>query len=92
MQSTAGIDRYRVGLLSAYSQWSHAQWATDANVIGSYGQGLRSDQPSFDLLQTSVAQLGVIRSWQEAQQLFNGLQTQSSTLLSGTPISPAGSF
>jgi FtsP/CotA-like multicopper oxidase with cupredoxin domain len=92
LQSTAGIDRYRVGLLSAYSQWSHAQWATDANVIGSYGQGLRSDQPSFDLLQTSVAQLGVIRSWQEAQQLFNGLQTQSSTLLSGTPISPAGSF
>ena len=92
LQSTAGQDRYRLGLLSAYSQWSNAQWGTDANVVGSYGQGLQSAQPDFDLLQTALFQVGVINSWQEAQRLFDGFKTESGQLLGGTPISPAGVF
>lgn len=92
LQNTEGVDRHRVALLSAYSQWSNAQWGTDANVIGSYGQGLRSDQPAFDVLQQSVTGIGVIGTWQQAQDLFDGLQAESTQLLGGTPISPSGSF
>ncbi|MFZ9751962.1 MAG: multicopper oxidase domain-containing protein [Cyanobium sp.] len=92
LQSTKAVDRYRLGLLSAYSQWSNAQWGTDANVVGSFGQGLQSAQPDFQQLQNAVFQSGVIDSWQEAQRLFDGFKTASTQLLCGTPISPSGVF
>jgi len=92
LQSTAGQDLYRLGLLSAYSQWSNAQWGTDASVAGSYGQGFQGDKGDFQLLDSALAQLGTISGWDEAQQLFNTLQAGSIALIGGTQISPAGSF
>jgi hypothetical protein len=92
LQSTAGQDRYRLGLLSAYSQWSNAQWGTDASVLGSYGQGFQGDKGDFQLLDSALAQLGPISSWQEAQQLFNSLQAGCIALIGGTQISPIGGF
>lgn len=92
LQNSEAGDRYRVALLSAYSQWSNAQWGTDANVIGSFGQGLQGSEPDFALLESSLSNLGVVSSWQEAQQLFDGLQLESLALLAGTQISPSGSF
>ena len=92
LQSTAGQDIYRLGLLSAYSQWSNAQWGTDASVLGSYGQGFQGDKGDFQLLDSALAQLGPISGWDEAQQLFNTLQAGSIGLIGGTQISPVGSF
>lgn len=92
LQSTAGQDLYRLGLLSAYSQWSNAQWGTDASVAGSYGQGFQGDKGDFQLLDSALAQLGPISGWDEAQQLFNTLQAGSISLIGGTQISPVGSF
>jgi hypothetical protein len=92
LQNTAGQDIYRVGLLSAYSQWSNAQWGSDASVTGSYGQGFQGDQADFKLIESAVGQLGVVSGWEEAQQLFNTLQAGSVTLIGGTQISPVGSF
>jgi hypothetical protein len=92
LQHSQNRDQYRVGLLSAYSQWSNAQWGTDANVIGSYGQGFQGDQADFERLQSAVAEVGVIRSWDDGQQVFDRLTTISTNLIGGTPISPVGGF
>jgi hypothetical protein len=92
LQSTSGIDRHRVGLLSAYSQWSNLQWGTDATVIGSYGQGFQSEQADFDQLRSAVDRLGVLESWREAQRAYDALQAGSIALISGTEISPTGNF
>jgi hypothetical protein len=92
LQHTSGQDIYRVGLLSAFSQWSNAQWGTDASVSGSYGQGFKGDQADFKLIESAVSQLGVISGWEEAQQLYNMLQAGSVTLIGGTQISPVGNF
>jgi hypothetical protein len=92
LQNTAGQDIYRVGLLSAYSQWSNAQWGTDASVSGSYGQGFQGDQADFKLLESAIGQLGVISGWDEAQKLFNILQVGSIALIGGTQVSPVGDF
>ena len=92
LQSTQGQDRHRVGLLSAYSQWSNAQWGSDASVNGSFGQGLQADRSDFDLLQSALNAVGELSSWQEAQQLFNTLQAGSITLIGGTQINPSGNF
>lgn len=92
LQSTAGLDRYRVALLSAYSQWSHSQWGTDASVIGSYGQGLQGDAADFALLDQALAAVGPVASWQEAQQLFATLQAGSLAVIGGSQISPVGPF
>jgi hypothetical protein len=92
LQSTAGQDLYRLGLLSAYGQWSNAQWGTDASVVGSYGQGFQGDKGDFQLLDSALAQLGPINGWDEAQQLFNTLQVGSISLIGGSQISPVGSF
>ena len=92
LQSTSGVDCHRVGLLSAYSQWSNAQWGTDANVIGSYGQGFQNDQADFDQLQSNVERLGVLKSWRDAQRAYDALQAGSIGVLCGTEISPIGNF
>lgn len=92
LQSTQGLDRHRVGLLSAYSQWSNAQWGMDASVVGSFGLGLQGDRSDFELLQTALDQVGEVSSWQEAQQLFHTLQAGSIALIGGTQISPSGYF
>jgi hypothetical protein len=92
LQSTAGLDRYRVALLSAYSQWSHSQWGTDASVTGSYGQGLQGDAADFALLDQALAAVGPVASWQEAQQLFATLQAGSLAVIGGSQISPVGPF
>jgi hypothetical protein len=90
LQTTTGEDRHRVALLSAYGQWSHSQWGTDASVTGSYGQGFQGDLGDFALLDQALAAVGPVSSWQEAQQLFTTLQAGSLAVIGGTQISPVG--
>ena len=44
LQSTSGDDIYRTGLMSSSAKWNQAQWSTNANLQGSFGQGLRGPQ------------------------------------------------
>ena len=89
---TKGEDVYRTALLSATSQWNQAQWGTTANLEGSFGQGLQSDQKRFDDITTQLHSIGVLNSFDEAQDEFDSYTKSAISSLTGTPISKSGFF
>lgn len=89
---TDGDDVYRTALLSAASQWNQAQWGTTANLEGSFGQGLVSDQTRFDEVTKPLASVGVLNSFDEAQNEFDTYTKSALSSLTGTPISKSGFF
>ena len=92
LQSTSGNDLYRVAFLSAGSQWSQFQWATNANVDGSFGQGLQGDLSGFNLLSDAMTSVGEISSWDEAQKEYDIYQDTVLTAMTGSEVSKSGFF
>jgi hypothetical protein len=90
--NTQQTDAIRVALLSAASQWSNAQWANDANVYGSFSQGLQSSSDRFRQLERVVLSTPALASWRQAQRRLDAFMRTSTTLLSGTRISNTGFF
>jgi FtsP/CotA-like multicopper oxidase with cupredoxin domain len=92
LQSTSGIDQYRVALLSATAQWSNAQWGTTANVAGSFGQGFQNDVTRYDNLDTILNAIGTLSSWDKAQSSFDAFTNEALQAMIGTPVSKSGFF
>ena len=92
LRSTSGRDTYRVGLLSAASTWSQTQWGTNAVVEGNFGQGLLSNESSFDQLTDVIFGSGQVNNWTDANSLFTDYRDEVLTSLSGSPISDTGFF
>jgi hypothetical protein len=92
LQSTSGNDRYRVGFLSAIAQWNQLQWGTTANVIGSFGQGLKSDDVLYTKTDRLINDTGTLSSWDDAQRRFDLITAETSNALMGTPVSNTGFF
>ena len=92
LQSTSGNDSYRVAFLSAIAQWNQVQWGTTANVAGSFGQGLKSDEALYDKTDLLINSTGPLSSWDDAQQRFDLITAEASKGLMGTPVSPTGFF
>ena len=90
--NTQQTDAIRVALLSAASQWSNAQWANDANVYGSFSQGLQSSSDRFRQLEQVVLSTPALANWKQAQRRLDAFMRTSTTLLSGTRISNTGFF
>jgi FtsP/CotA-like multicopper oxidase with cupredoxin domain len=92
LQSTAGKDRFHVGLLSAATLWSHAQWGTSAVVDGSFGQGFQAESGTFQRLSQGLFRSRGIASWQQADEAFSRYRDQTMNALDGTPVSDTGFF
>ena len=92
LRSTSGRDTYRVGLLSAASTWSQTQWGTNAVVEGNFGQGLLSNESSFNQLTDVIFGSGQVNNWADANSLFTDYRDEVLTSLSGSPISDTGFF
>ena len=92
LQSTTGTDLYRVAFLSAGSQWSQFQWATNANVDGSFGQGLQGDLSGFNSLSDAMTSVGEISSWDAAQAEYDAYQKAVLAALTGSEVSKSGFF
>ena len=92
LQSTSGADLFRVAFLSAGSQWSQFQWATNANVDGSFGQGLQGDLSGFNLLSDALTSVGGLSSWNEAQNEYDAYRETVLSALTGSEVSKSGFF
>lgn len=92
LQSTSGADLFRVAFLSAGSQWSQFQWATNANVDGSFGQGLQGDLSGFNVLSDAMTSVGEISSWDDAQREYDIYQDTVLTAMTGSEVSKSGFF
>ena len=92
LQTTSGIDLYRVAFLSAGSQWSQLQWATNGNVEGSFGQGLQGDSSGFNNLSDAMMSVGKIESWDDAQQEYNSYRESFLNTFVGSEVEKSGFF
>ena len=92
LQNSSGRDERRIALLSAATRWSQVQWATTANVEGSYGQGFQADRSTFESLSQALFSSHAPASWQGAQQVFDRFRDTVINRLDGTPISDTGFF
>ena len=92
LQSTSGTDSFRVAFFSAGSQWSQFQWATNANIEGSFGQGLQGDLSGFNLLSDAMTSVGEISSWDDAQTEYDAYRETVIAALSGSQVSKSGFF
>ena len=92
LQSASGDDQFRVATLSAASQWTALQWGTNAEVAGSFGQGLEADVETSNFLDDLVGAFGSFSSWSEAQDAFNQYSSDALQALIGTPVSKSGFF
>ncbi|ABM78816.1 multicopper oxidase family protein [Prochlorococcus marinus] len=92
LQTTSGIDLYRVAFLSAGSQWSQFQWATNDNVEGSFGQGLQGDSSGFNNLSNAMMSVGEIASWDDAQKEYDAYRESFLTAFVGSTVEKSGFF
>lgn len=92
LETTHGDDSFRVGLLSASSQWNALQWGHDGNVLGSFGQGFLPSEDRYFQLNALALGSGSVQSWEDAQEEFNAFSQASIDLLGGTPVSESGFF
>lgn len=88
----ADQDLNRVALLSASSQWFLSQWATNANVQGSFSQGFASNEKEFTDFGSIIMSSGPLQSLSDAQDVFSSFQKQSLEQIVGTPLSKRGMF
>ncbi|MAR07826.1 MAG: copper oxidase [Cyanobium sp. NAT70] len=92
LQSTKDNDIYRTGVMSAAAKWNQAQWSTNANLKGAFGQGLASDVDRFTTITESLDNVGVLNSWADAQDELNQYTKEALKTLIGTEISKSGFF
>ena len=92
LQNTRGKDRRRVEFLSAASQFSNAQWANDAILLGSFGQGYADNLDRFEILNQIVQETGRIKKRAKAQQQFDAFMNKTVELIAGSKVSKAGFF
>lgn len=92
LQDTAGDDIYRTALMSAVAQWNQAQWSTNANQLGAFGQGLQSDETRFKRISSSLGQIGALSSWDESRSEMMSYTNSALDTLIGTEISKSGFF
>lgn len=92
LQNTRGKDRRRVEFLSAASQFSNAQWANDAILLGSFGQGYADNLDRFEILNQIVQETGRIKKRAKAQQHFDAFMNKTVELIAGSKVSKAGFF
>lgn len=92
LQASSGADLYRVGLLSAASQWNQVQWGTSANIAGSFGQGFQNDETLYDAMSNKLNAIQTLKSWDDAQSNFNDYTKTGITWMAGSPVSPSGFF
>jgi FtsP/CotA-like multicopper oxidase with cupredoxin domain len=92
LQNTTGDDIYRTALMSAVAQWNQVQWSTNANQLGSFGQGLQSDETRFQAISSPLAQIGALSSWDEARSELASYTSTALETLIGTEISKSGFF
>jgi FtsP/CotA-like multicopper oxidase with cupredoxin domain len=92
LQNTHGKDRRRVEFLSAASQFSNAQWANDAILLGSFGQGYADNLDRFEILNQIVQETGRIKKRAKAQQQFDAFMNKTVELIAGSKVSKAGFF
>ena len=92
LESSSGDDAKRVALLSGIAQWSNFQWATEANINGSYSQGLQSQIETFNDFDEIVDGIGTIETFAEANRIFDDYKDVTLEILSGSEISNTGFF
>ena len=85
-------DQARLALLAAGSQWSNAQWANNATIDGSYGQGLSGERDQYDVLNALLAEGPAVVGFGDAQQWFDRFTDQGIALLGGEELSNSGFF
>ncbi|WPF89327.1 multicopper oxidase domain-containing protein [Cyanobacterium aponinum AL20118] len=85
-------DRTRVSFLASSAEWSDAQWANNANLFGSFGQGLSSSSDRFQAFNQQVAGVGYIGNMNEAQTFLDQFIENSLGLLNGSEVSNSGFF
>ena len=68
------------------------QWSTNANQLGSFGQGLQSDETRFKKISSPLAQIGALSSWDEARSELASYTSTALETLIGTEISKSGFF
>ncbi len=88
----SGEDLNRVALSSAASKWFLAQWATSANVNGSFSQGFSANAEEFIQMGSTIKSSGSFASLPEAQQVFNSFLDESLSDMVGTPVAKRGMF
>lgn len=92
LESSSGDDAKRVALLSGITQWSNFQWGTEANINGSYSQGLQSQIETFNNFDEIVDGIGTIETFAEATNIFDRYKEETLNILSGSEISNTGFF
>ncbi len=92
LQNTHEKDRPRVEFLSAASQFSNAQWANNAVLRGSFGQGYKTNIDRFEDLNQIVQDTGRIKKRAKAQQHFDAFMNETVDLIAGSKVSKSGFF
>jgi hypothetical protein len=92
LQNTGDDDIYRTALMSSIAQWNQVQWSTNANQMGSFGQGLQSDEARFQSITSPLDAIGSLSNWRAVrEEMTSYTQTALNTLI-GTDISKSGFF
>ena len=92
LRSASGDDVYRLAALSASMAWNVAQWATSANIDGSFSQGFQPANEQFDALKESIGAIASLGSWDQAQDALNAFTQQGLNELLGSPVELTGMF
>lgn len=85
-------DQARLALLAAGSQWNDAQWANNATIDGSYGQGLSGERLQFEQVNGLLGDLSTVLGLAEAQLVFDRFTDEAIVLLGGEELSNSGFF
>ena len=91
---TQGSDQYRVGLLSAGSQWMTSQYMIGASIKGSFSQGFQKDEERFSVIKEDLYDRPAsnLNNWKSTQSIFEDFTSTGLTTLVGTPVSDTGFF
>jgi len=85
-------DQARLSLLVAGSQWNDAQWANNATIDGSYGQGLSGERSQFEQANGLLSDFGTVVGFADAQASFDRFADEAILLLGGEELSNSGFF
>ncbi|MDB4673120.1 multicopper oxidase domain-containing protein, partial [bacterium] len=92
LRSASGDDVYRLAALSASFAWNVAQWATSANIDGSFSQGFQPANDQFEDLNEFIGGIGPLDGWDQAQEAFSTFTNYALDELLGSPVERSGLF
>ena len=80
---TQGSDQYRVGLLSAGSQWMTSQYMIAASIKGSFSQGFQKDEERFSVIKEDLYDrpTSKLNNWKSTQSVFEDFTSTGLTTL-----------